>query len=40
MPHWILLLAVAVVGWLALSVLGGLLLGRLLEAAGRRRHSA
>jgi hypothetical protein len=40
MPHWVLLLAAAVLGWLALSVLGGWLLGRLLDLAARRRRSA
>lgn len=36
-PQWIVLLVVAVVGWLALSVVGGLLIGRLLGLANRRR---
>jgi hypothetical protein len=37
MPQWILLLVIAIVAWLALSVGGGLLLGRLLSAGTRRR---
>jgi hypothetical protein len=40
MPRWVVLLAVAVVAWLSLSVLGGLLVGRLLDLATRRRRSA
>jgi hypothetical protein len=35
MPQWILLLALAIVAWLALAVGGGLLLGRLIAAVGR-----
>ena len=38
MPHWILILMLAIVAWLALSVGGGLILGRLLAVASRRRH--
>jgi hypothetical protein len=37
MPQWIVLLAVAVVGWLLLTVFGGMALGRLLALAERRR---
>jgi len=40
MPRWVLLVAAAVVAWLALSVLGGLVVGRLLERVARRRRSA
>ena len=40
MPHWILILMLAIVAWLALSVGGGLILGRLLAVASRRRHVA
>jgi len=40
MPRWVVLLAVALVAWLSLSVLGGLLVGRLLDLATRRRRSA
>jgi hypothetical protein len=35
MPQWILLLMLAIVAWLALSVGGGLLVGRLLSLAAR-----
>ncbi len=40
MPHWIVILTLAIVAWLALSVGGGLILGRLLAVASRRRHLA
>ena len=30
MPQWILLLVLAIVAWLAVSIVGGLLVGRLL----------
>jgi hypothetical protein len=36
MPQWITFLLVAVGAWLALSVGGGLLLGRLLGLVARR----
>ena len=36
MPQWIIFLILAIVAWLALSVGGGLLGGRLLSAAARR----
>jgi len=36
MPQWVVLLAIAIGCWLALSVVGGLLIGRLLAAASRR----
>jgi hypothetical protein len=40
MPQWIILLIVAIGAWLALSVGGGLLIGRILNVASRRRpHS-
>lgn len=35
MPQWIIFLALAIVAWLALSVVGGLLVGRLLGAVAR-----
>jgi hypothetical protein len=38
MPQWITLLALAIVAWLALSVGGGLIIGRLLAAASRKRR--
>jgi hypothetical protein len=40
MPHWIVFLVIAIVGWLALSVGGGLLVGRLLRAVARRSTHA
>jgi hypothetical protein len=38
MPQWIILLVVAIGAWFALSIGGGLLLGRLLSLAERHRH--
>jgi hypothetical protein len=38
MPQWIILLVVAIGAWFALSVGGGLLVGRLLSAAQRHRQ--
>jgi hypothetical protein len=35
-PQWIIFVILAIVTWLALSVGGGLLVGRLLSAAARR----
>lgn len=35
MPHWTLVLALVIAAWLALSVGGGLLIGRLLEVLSR-----
>jgi hypothetical protein len=35
MPQWIIFLTLAIVAWFAVSVGGGLLVGRLLGAAGR-----
>jgi hypothetical protein len=40
MPQWIILLAIAIVAWLVLAVGGGLVVGRLLGIASRRRHVA
>jgi hypothetical protein len=40
MPQWIMLLMIAIGGWLLLAVVGGLALGRLLAIFNRRRHSA
>jgi hypothetical protein len=37
MPQWIILLIVAIGAWLLLSVGGGLLIGRILSVASRRR---
>jgi hypothetical protein len=39
MPQWVLLLALAVIGWLVLTVFGGIALGRLLALAERRRSA-
>jgi hypothetical protein len=36
MPSWVVLLALAIVSWLAVAVGGGLLFGRLLDAVSRR----
>jgi hypothetical protein len=38
MPQWIVFLTLVIVAWLVLSVGGGLVVGRLLGAASRRRH--
>ena len=40
MPQWILFLVLAIAAWLALSVGGGLILGRLVGAVTRRRRIA
>ncbi|HZQ64579.1 MAG TPA: hypothetical protein VFA66_05070 [Gaiellaceae bacterium] len=37
MPQWVVFLVVAIGAWFALSVGGGLLVGRLLSAAERHR---
>jgi hypothetical protein len=36
MPQWILFLVLAIAAWLTVSVVGGLLLGRLLGLISRR----
>jgi hypothetical protein len=38
MPHWVVMLAVAVAAWLALVVGGGFALGRSLDALRRWLH--
>ena len=38
MPQWITFLVLAIVAWLVLSVGGGLIIGRLLGVASRRRR--
>jgi hypothetical protein len=38
MPQWIALLAVVVVAWMVLAVVGGWLIGRGLGAIERRTH--
>jgi len=40
MPQWIVLLTLAIVAWFLVSIVGGLVIGRLLGAASRRRHVA
>ena len=40
MPHWVALLAIVVLGWLILAVVGGWLLGRGLGAFERRQAGA
>ena len=35
MPHWIVVLVLAIVAWLTLAIGGGLLVGRLIEVASR-----
>jgi hypothetical protein len=40
MPQWIILMTLAIVAWLVLSVGGGLVVGRILGAASRRRRIA
>jgi len=36
MPHWVSVLAIVVVGWLVVAVVGGLLVGRGLGVIERR----
>jgi hypothetical protein len=40
MPQWITFLMLAIVAWFVVSVVGGLVVGRLLGAASRRRRIA
>jgi MFS family permease len=40
MPQWVIFLALAIAAWFLVSVVGGLLLGRLLSFIGRRRPHA
>jgi hypothetical protein len=40
MPQWIVFLLLAIAAWLVVSIVGGLVVGRLLGAATRRRHVA
>ena len=35
MPHWIVILLLAIVAWLTLAIGGGLLVGRLIDGASR-----
>jgi hypothetical protein len=39
-PQWIILMMLAIVAWLVVSIGGGLLVGRLLRVASRRRGVA
>jgi hypothetical protein len=36
MPAWVVLVALAIVSWLAVAVGGGLLVGRLLDVVSKR----
>jgi hypothetical protein len=36
MPQWILLLGLAIVSWLVLALVGGIVLGKVLSLAERR----
>ena len=36
-PQWIVLVALAIVAWLVVSIVGGLVVGRLIRMATRRR---
>ncbi|MGE5273784.1 MAG: hypothetical protein ACM3QU_08505 [Verrucomicrobiota bacterium] len=40
MPEWIILTVVAIAAWLVVAIGGGLVVGRLLRAASRRRRVA
>ncbi|HEY7604436.1 MAG TPA: hypothetical protein VH760_09250 [Gaiellaceae bacterium] len=40
MPQWIVFLLLAIGAWLVLSVVGGLVVGRIIGAASRRRRPA
>jgi hypothetical protein len=39
-PQWIILMVLAIVAWLVLSIGGGLVVGRLIRMASRRRGVA
>jgi hypothetical protein len=39
MPQWIILMTLAIVAWLVLAIGGGLVVGRLLGVATRRRRA-
>ena len=38
MPHWLTILALAIAGWVAVSVVAGLLLARLLQLTSAGGH--
>jgi hypothetical protein len=40
MPHWVSVLAIVLVAWLLLVVVGGWVIGRGLDAIERRRRAA
>jgi uncharacterized membrane protein YesL len=40
MPQWIVFLMLAIAAWFLVSIVGGLVVGRLLGVASRRRHAA
>ena len=39
-PEWIILMGLAIVAWLVVSIGGGLIVGRLIRIASRRRGVA
>jgi hypothetical protein len=39
-PQWIMLTMLAIVAWLVVSIGGGLVVGRLIRVASRRRRVA
>jgi hypothetical protein len=39
-PQWIILMVLAIVAWLVVSIGGGLIVGRLIRVASRRRGVA
>ena len=39
-PEWIILMVVAIAAWLVVSIGGGLIVGRLIRIASRRRGVA
>jgi hypothetical protein len=39
MPHWVVMSLLVAVGWLVLSIGGGLIVGRLLALASRRHFT-
>jgi hypothetical protein len=39
-PEWIMLTMLAIVAWLVVSIGGGLVVGRLIRVASRRRRVA
>jgi hypothetical protein len=39
-PQWIIMMVLAIVAWLVVSIGGGLIVGRLIRVASRRRGVA